>query len=329
MALQYGRVPHPQFRDKPIVKPSGFGQDNLGQRRVKGVVWHRMIGTLNGTYQHFTSPKVAALTDYGVGVLAQDGAALDGVIDRYNDPEGFQSGWASGTYSSAAYGDGAAFVAKYGVNAINRDQASIEISGITYAVELSEKSRAAVAALTAYWADQYEIPWDVWPISPQDGFSFVRWHNEFGPDNGSKPCPGSAVMAETSALIERTRAILKAYQITDQPVPVPTPPTYVQPMSLSLEWWERAQESPRPSDAKVDGITWHTCRRRAEAIRNANRYAQPDTSSPKSGPKVLVREKIGVERVFRDVSGKWWLVEDAGHFVPANAFTPSIVIRPR
>lgn len=327
MALTFGRVPHPAFRDRPIAKPENFGQNDLGQRTVKGVVWHRMIGHLNGTYQHFSNPNVAALTDYGVGVLAQDGAALDGVIDRYNDPLGRQSGWASGTYSSAAYGDGLAFVKKYGVNAINRDQASIEISGLTYGVPLSEKSRDAIAALTAYWADQAGVPWDVFPIIPADGFSFVRWHNEFGPELGTKVCPGSVVMGETSALIERTRAILKAYQVTEEPKPVPKPPVYVPPMSLALPWWDRAQENPRPSDTMVDGVRWFVCRRRAQALRNANRYSQPDTSSPKSGPKVLVKEKIGVERYLVTPDAKRWIVEDAGHFLPANAFSPEISIR--
>jgi hypothetical protein len=328
--LTFGRVPHPIFRDRPILKPEDFGQNDLGQRTVKGVVWHRMIGHLEGTFNHFSNPNVAALTDYGVGVLAQDGLALDGVIDRYNDPLGRQSGWASGTYyEPASYGDGEAFAQKYGINAINRDQASIEISGLTYAVPLSEKSRQSVAALTAYWADQYGIPWDVWPISPQDGFSFVRWHNEFGPDKGLKPCPGSVVMSETSALIERVRAILKAHQVTEQPTPVPPPPSYTPPTSLDLEWWDRAMESPRPSDAMVDGNRWFTIRRRVEAIRNANRYSQPDTGAPKSGPKILVREKIGIERWFKDADGNQWFVEDAGHFVKATAFTPAVSLRPR
>lgn len=211
MALTFGLVPHPTFRDIPITKPEDRGQDNLGRRTVKGVVWHRILGSLDGTTQHFSNPGVFALTDYGVGVQVTDGAKA-GVIYRWNDPLGVQSGWASGTYSAAhAYGDGAAFVNKYGVNAINRDQASIEISGMQL-TPLDEKARDSIASLTAYWADQYGIPWDLFPIAPQDGFSFVRWHQEFGPDEGRKKCPFDVVMGETPALIERTRAILKRYQ---------------------------------------------------------------------------------------------------------------------
>lgn len=211
--IVYGKVPHPTFKDLPITKPEGFGQNDLGRRSVKGVVWHRILGSLNGTSAYFRMPSTGALTDYGVGVAATDGAELAGVIYRWNNPLGKQSGWASGTYSSHAYGDGAAFVDKYGINAINRDQASIEISG-DQTTPLDEKSRDAIAGLTAYWADQAKIPWDSFPTVPADGFSFVRWHEEFGPDNGTKKCPFDVVKAETPALIERTRALMKRYQVT-------------------------------------------------------------------------------------------------------------------
>jgi hypothetical protein len=218
MAITFGRVPHPAYQDRPIVKAEGHGQNDLGQRAVKGVVWHRMIGTLWGTDAYFRFDTTDALTDYGIGVEAQDGAANDGVILRWNDPEGRQSGWASGPVNGA-YGDGLAFVKKYGINAVNKYQASIEISGKTYDVPLSEKSRQAIAALTAYWADQYKIGWDTFPISAVDGFSFVRWHQEFCLGTG-KVCPGKVVIDETNALIERTRTILKHYQEAEvTPVP--------------------------------------------------------------------------------------------------------------
>lgn len=320
--LVFGRVPHPAVRDRPVTKPEGFGQNNLGKREVKGVAWHRMLGTLNGTFQHFSSPTVASLTDYGIGVLSIDGGN-DGVIDQYNNPEGFQSGWASGPVS-APYGDGAAFVAKYGVNGVNRYNASIEISGY-YDTPLSEKARAAIVNLTAYWADQYKIPWDVFPIAPQDGFSFIKWHQEFTIGTG-KVCPGSVVMGETSALIERIRQVLKSYQVVDAPKP-PKPPEYTAP--VLPEWWERVMEQRWPSDAMVDGVRWFAIRRRVVAIRNAQRYSQPDTTSAKSGPKILTAQKISVERYFVAADGKTWFVEDEGHFVSANAFSPAVSIKPR
>jgi len=236
MTVTFGRVPHPAYLDRPIVKPDGFGQDSLGKRSVKGVVYHRMIGTLWGTDSYFRFPTTGALTDYGVGTIGQDGAGSDGLIIRWNNPLGYQSGWASGTWTaSCAYGDGKAFVQKYapgsgiGVSVINRDQASIEISGKYYDTAVSDAALRSVAALSAYWADQYQIPWNVYPIAPQDGFSFVRWHNEFGPDKCTKKCPGTVVMDATPRIIEMTRAILKQYQEGTAPPPEPeVPPVAVQ-----------------------------------------------------------------------------------------------------
>lgn len=225
MSAVFGNVPHPPYIDRPITKAEGKGQNNLGKRTPKGVVWHRILGSLWGTDGYFRQSGVNALTDYGIGVLATDGAANDGVILRWNDPRGYQSGWASGPVNGA-YGDGLAFVNKYGVNAVNRDQVSIEISG-DQLTPLSEKSRNAIAALTAHYADQYGIPWDVFPIAPQDGFSFVRWHQEFTIGSG-KQCPFKVVMDETNDLIERTRAILKKYQVA-APVTEPKPGPKPQP----------------------------------------------------------------------------------------------------
>jgi hypothetical protein len=114
---------------------------------------------------------------------------------------------------------------------------------------------------------------------------------------------------------------------TGEETTVPNPPVYT-PAELP-EWWGRVLEQRWPSDAMVDGVRWYAVRRRVEAVRNANRYSRPDTSAPKSGPKILTREKISVERFFVDANKKTWLVEDAGHYVPANAFTPAISIRGR
>lgn len=262
MSAVFGNVPHPAYQNRIIVKPEGGGQNNLGRRTVKGVVWHRILGSLWGTDGYFRMASVNALTDYGVGVLATDGAVNDGLILRWNDPEGTASGWASGPVNGA-YGDGAAFVAKYGVNAVNQHQASIEISG-DQLTPLSEKARQSIAALTAYWADQYGIPWDVFPIAPQDGFSFVRWHQEFTIGSG-KQCPFKVVMDETPALIERTRAILKQYQVSapvvepePEPIPEPEPepdPAHELPAGMTVELARRLYgKAINPVTGKEEGF---------------------------------------------------------------------------
>lgn len=222
--LQFGNVDHPPFTDRLITgKPEGVGWSSLGQRSIKGVVWHRIVGYLWGTDTYFRRNDVSALTDYGVGVAAADGTDDDGLILRWNDPRGWRSGWASGPYNAGdAYGDGKAFVDEFGVSAVNRDQVSIEIAGFVD-TPLSERARDAIAGLTAYYADQMGVPWDQFPIWPEHGYSVIRWHNEFTGLN-YKTCPGTVVMSETDALIERTRAVMKRHQvITVDPKPEPLP----------------------------------------------------------------------------------------------------------
>lgn len=261
MSIIFGRVPHPAYQDRPIAKPEGRGQNNLGYRMIKGVVWHRILGSLWGTDTYFRRSDVNALTDYGIGVAAKDGAANDGLILRWNNPLGLQSGWASGPVNGA-YGDGLAFVNKYGIDSVNRDQVSIEISG-DQLTPLSEKSRQSIAALTAYFADQYHVPWDKFPIIPHDGFSFVRWHQEFTIGSG-KQCPFKVVMDETPALIERTRAILKAWQENPE-------------IELPVE--EPVEQEPKPEEPKHELPKGKTI----EALRRQYRTAVNPVTKQEEG----------------------------------------------
>lgn len=243
--VTFGNVPHPPFQDRPI--PNNTAWNDLGPRTIRAVCWHRMIGTLWGTDSWFRGGGSArALTDYGIGVAAQDGAGNAGAIVRWNDPRGRRAPWANGQVS-APYGDGLAFVNRYGVNAVNRDVVSIEISGATYTVPLDEAARDAIALLTAYWADQYRVSHETFPLIPGEGNrSFVIWHQEFTIGTG-KVCPGQVVMDETPSLIDRTRAILRQYQTgevvvpqppattTPAPMPEPEPDPWALPVGMSPE----------------------------------------------------------------------------------------------
>lgn len=86
MSAVFGNVPHPAYHDRPIWKAEGKGQNNLGKRTVKGVVWHRILGSLKGTDGYFRRGDVNALTDYGVGVKATDGTALAAINERLGTP---------------------------------------------------------------------------------------------------------------------------------------------------------------------------------------------------------------------------------------------------
>ena len=234
----FGLVPHPPFTDRLIPDTHNRCYDNLGQRSVKGVVYHRQLNTNWGTDAYFRAippgglvncPRpndppnwnwggCNALTDYGVDHVT-------GEILRWNDPLGRpfpgvgpnRSGWASGpAFQWTAYGDGAKFLADHNWDrrVVNRDQASIEIGG-QYNDGLSEACKDAVAALSAYWADQFKIAWTDYPRVPGKSYNFTRWHNEFcgfGETLPNQPCPGLVVMNATGDIIERTKAILKRYQ---------------------------------------------------------------------------------------------------------------------
>src|SRR5690349_18322664 len=65
-AVTYGRVPVPPgLKNRIIPDAQTHAWDNLGQRVLRGIVYHRMLGTLDGTDQYFRS-GAAGLTDWGI-----------------------------------------------------------------------------------------------------------------------------------------------------------------------------------------------------------------------------------------------------------------------
>lgn len=244
-----GLIPMPTFSDWLIPDANNQAWDDLGQRTVKGFVLHRQLGSnlgTNGYFRTLSTGGSAGLTDYG-----QD--AQTGDVIRWNDPLGAahdvdymmsnnqrvkghvsanRAGWASGVYNGA-YGDGLKFAQKYGINAINRDEASWEIDRF-YGDAWSAKAMQIAAQACAHYAHDYGIPWDQFPIAPQDGFSFVRWHQEFTLGTG-KVCPGDVVMAQTDTFIGLVKAILKQYQTAGAPeTPEPPKPIPVSPYPTGM-----------------------------------------------------------------------------------------------
>ena len=211
-AVTFGRVPKPAWQDRQIPDARNWAWNALGQRTVRGVVYHRMIGTLWGTDGWFRGGGGGAgLTDFGIDNTT-------GEILQWNDHLGRgragisanRAPWASGPWNNPP-GDGRAFVAKYGVNAINRDLVSLELAG-NYDSPLSEAAISKIVALSAYLADQAKVPWTNYPMNPATGLVFTYWHNEFA-GLSYKACPGSVVMSATPAIIERTKAVLKKHQV--------------------------------------------------------------------------------------------------------------------
>lgn len=229
MALTFGKVPHPGYIDiqnEMADKREGYGWDNLGKRNPKFITLHRMVGTLAGTRQHFGSPSVPSLTDYGIGILAVDGQKSAGVIHKYNDPLGYRSGWASGKVS-APYGAGKALVDKYGINVVNRDGVSIEVSGTNEPID--DFSWSELVKLCAYWLDYMKVPYTSLPTNPHTGIDALVWHQEFTIGTGKK-CPFQWLMDNTNRLYRDIGAYLRPFQegTATTPTPKPTPKPVVR-----------------------------------------------------------------------------------------------------
>lgn len=197
-----GRVPRPAGFQLRIIENNTAWND-LGPRQPRGIVLHRMLGTLNGTDSYFRGEaRTRALTDFGVG------RGDYGPVYQWNRLDGRRAPWASGP-ADGVKGDGVAFVNRYGVNAINRDCASIEIEGLRYEDPVPATTWDALVQLVAWLADSWlRADYQTWPRN-RDGIHALLGHFEF---TGQKPCPGSAVLARVPELIEGVRDVLRRYQ---------------------------------------------------------------------------------------------------------------------
>lgn len=288
MALQFGKVPQFGYIERPIIKPEGKGWNNLGKRDILGVVLHRMLGSLWGTDSYFRFDYVNALTDYGIGVAATDGTANAGVILKWNDPWGYRSGWASGPVS-APYGDGATFVAKYGINAVNRRLVSLEISG-NQTTPIDNDSFAEIVHFIAFHADQAGISWQEFPYYKVTGMSFLFYHDEFCFGSG-KRCPFEVVKSLINTIVAAVKSVLRRYQETA--VSVPTDPILVDDTGLKVGAW-----------VVFDGV--YNVRR---AYTVADTYnGQPNvTSQTKEGMKAKIINGPNINDNYT-----WWDVEIPG-----------------
>lgn len=306
MSLVCGRVPHPAQIIAHIPVFAGQAAGYYGPRQNNGVVWHRVLGTYRGTISHFSQPDTG-LTDYLIGNGDVDGASLDGTIVQLNDPLGARSGYASGRVI-LPWGDGLAFVkdrgskSPMGINAVNGEQISIELSG-WYLTRLTPKQRAALIALTAYYADQAGIPWDVFPEWPGHGYSFVRWHNEFT-GKAEKLCPGDVVMAETAELLDLVAQYMRQYQVVAQPVPPITPPKY-QPAVVPA-WLDEDVARGIMRDHTLNGVLFKGLEREFTALRATPRYRFASKShADRVGPDIRKGQRFRLTHI--DERNLWGL----------------------
>lgn len=204
--ITFGRVPTPKNYSERIIAPGvNSAWDNLGARKPRGMVLHRMLGTLAGTDSYFRgAARSSACTDFGIG---------QGKVYRWTQPGANVAPWASGP-ANGIDGDGAPFWQKYkndpaGVGIFNRDCESIEIEGLTYESPVPDADYQRLVELVAWRADNWlRISFEVWPLN-NDGVHCLLGHSEITND---KPCPGAVVYGLVGRLIEDVRAVLKQYQ---------------------------------------------------------------------------------------------------------------------
>jgi hypothetical protein len=308
----FGLVPFPPCEIRDIPTPPNTAWDDLGPRLIRSVTLHRMIGTLAGTDSWFRGGGAGtALTDYGVGVKATDGEANAGRMMRWNDPHGRRSPWASGPVS-APYGDGKKFVDIYGVSAVNRDTTAIEISG-DQQTPLDDKSREAISAFMAYWADQYEVPHTEYPIiGGENNRSHVIWHQEFTIGTG-KECPFDVVMAETDALIARARAILAQYQGGTAPAPEPHPPDTSYP----------AARIPVVPESQGFELVLTGGDHRFRCTHGGMFKTGPSRDAPDGTPSPYAQGQVYTLPYSTVVAEETWLVSKAGSWCMLKNFEPS------
>jgi hypothetical protein len=117
-----------------------------------------------------------------------------------------RAGWASGPWQHGSP-EGEAFVEFDGVNGINRDRASIEISG-NYNDPISEVALAQIVNITAYLADQGRVTWSQYPML-RPGVRYPLNHHDF---QNHKPCAGAVLIGMMDTIAKRVRERLKQYQ---------------------------------------------------------------------------------------------------------------------
>jgi hypothetical protein len=301
------------FDKRPGVadKPEGVGWDNLGQRKPKFIVLHRMIGSLDGTDQYFGNPSVPALTDFGVGVEAMDGKGKAGWIYQWSDPLGYRSGWASGRVS-APYGDGKRIVDKYGVVAVNRDGVSVEISG-NQTTPIDEVSWKEIVHLCSWWADYMHIPYNS-KVNPSTGINFLIWHQEFTIGTG-KECPFQVVMALTNRLYNDIAKFLEPYQTSGaqpqpQPEPEPIPePQYAAPVPVpELVEFSNYEADSMKAVVTTEGDQFIFVNDIVKATKDTPRYQRAKLTSDHIGPLIPAGTQFEVTWLMKSDDGNLYYI---------------------
>lgn len=209
--LVFGRVPLPKnYRENILPPDKNVAYGKFGKRIIRALIYHRMLGSLDGTDGFFQSwapyphgAACCALTDFGIG---------NGRVVQWNALNSDYAPHASGP-ANGVKGDAVAFLQNFGgsigVNVFNRDGASLEVAGMQNDPIDSETYKRIVET-SAYVADRFiQAPYDTWPVV--DGLVRTFWHDEVTND---KSCPFKVIKELTASIIADTAAYMKPYQLS-------------------------------------------------------------------------------------------------------------------
>lgn len=204
------KVPYPPYRDKPINPHNKVGNGaNYGLLKPNGAsVDHSMYGFLNSTDAYFRLRSVGSLTPWGIGGSA-DGPQYDGVIFRWMDYYAYQNiqPWSSGPWNPNGYGDGLAFVQKYGVAGINGVAQAIETSdGGAQQAPMSPKQWKSLIWLKAAIAHRGGLTSDTY----RQMLAFMH-HREFTKPS-YKDCPFPRIYNYTSQYLGAVVQLMRFFE---------------------------------------------------------------------------------------------------------------------
>jgi hypothetical protein len=303
--LVFGRVPHPPFKDMIVTKCDGCGYDRVPPRQIVGGVHHETMGrgSIEFYASFFSCPSGErcrdALVDYVIG--------RDGRIGRLNDPRGTRSPYASGGgvgLPGGLEGDGPAFVAKFGVSAINGRNISIEYEKLNNE-SLTPAQIQAGGRLMAYWHDQDGQPWEQHPFVPKYGIvcSFLHW--EFG----TTTC-GLDMEDDLAAIQAVSKGVMREYQTAGSTTPAPTPTTpppseYAEPIPVP-ELAELADADPNTLAAIVtdEGTNYIYVNDRVRAIRDTPRLQRANPGAARVGRHIRKGQEFTVAWMFKARDGR-------------------------
>ncbi len=291
----YGRVPHPPYERHIVPKLApGQGYTLVAPRQIVGMCWHEWLGrsTLAFHKGFFACPH----GERCLNALVDAFIMPDGHIVMINDPLGTRSPHASGG-GGGLEGDGPAFVARFGIGAINSRLMSVEMVKLDREPYTPAQIEAG-GRLAAHYHDRDGQPWQTHPYVPKYNCVTSTLHFELS----SNTSCGRGEIGELTKLQAVTKAVMREGQGgTLRPNPDPIPP----------------QVPPQPPPAIPGGISLAEARVRfGKLVRVlADGTDHPDGPYPFNWPAGIISQAWAYRAAQESewpAAEHWYTVLDSG-----------------